>query len=194
MSEFDFDVDLDEVDTDKLGGFNSPVPGHYCGQITQIGYGMPKWDACFWFDAEVLSGVPDNQTGKVQRLGFDDPRRVADNRRGVCFSKLLTFAIAIGLTTDEEVKAKKAAKQKLSFDWDLAVGRLLCFVVDANDKTRCGTSVKDFGYFATTSPKAAGIPMPAAGNGNGNGNGQSAAPAAAVGGVVNDAELDAMIG
>lgn len=154
-----FAMPLDDVDTDKLGGYSSPAPGKYHGQVNAWGRGMPNWDNCYWFDVEVLAGTTPKQEGRNQRIGFNDPATAEEKSRGVCKSKLIQFAIAVGLTTEAEVKAAKEDHRPLAFRWNMAVGRQLCFEVEVNEKRKAGTAVKDWAYWPIDSSKAAGIPL-----------------------------------
>jgi len=153
-----YEVPLDDVDTEKMGGFSTPRPGRYHGQVTAINPHDAQLKK-MWADLEVLAGTTANQEGKSMRLFLNDPKSYEDAKtRGVMASKILSFAIALGLTTKEEIEEKKKERRPLAIDWSLGVGRQLAFEVEANDKTKSGTSIKDFGYWHLDDSRCVDIP------------------------------------
>lgn len=153
-----YEVPLDDVDTEKLGGFDNPRPGRYHGQITAVEPCDEKLKK-FWCDIEILAGTTANQEGKSTRLFLNDPRSYEDpEKRGSMSRRLLTLAIAVGLTTKGGIEEAKKQRRNMSIDWSLVVGRQLCFEIESNDQTKSKISVKDFGYWHLDDPKASDIP------------------------------------
>ena len=157
MSDY-YEVPLDDVDIEKIGGFSSPKPGRYHGLVKMVNTDDPKLHK-FVAELEVLAGTTADQEGRTARLFLQDPREQTEPRaRSAAASKILTFAIALGLTTKKEVEESKKQKRPLKLQWDLAVGRQLCFEVESNEKTKTGTSIKDWGYWLVDDPACANIP------------------------------------
>jgi hypothetical protein len=160
MTTSDFEFDMEDFDPEKAAGFSSPAPGRYHGEVNAFQEHEPK-SGKMTFDFEVLAGTTPNQEGRTIRLFLD--RSIdstwSDERKQAVKSKQFSLAVALGLARVEEAKAAKEARRRYSWDWSLAVGRQLCFDVEANEKTKTGTSVKDFSWVAVDSPKAAGIPL-----------------------------------
>lgn len=156
----DFEFDMEDFDPEKAGGYNSPAPGRYHGEVNAFQGHEPK-SGKMTFDLEVLAGTTPNQEGKTIRLFLDrtiDPEWT-DKRKQAVKSKQFGLACALGLASVEEAKAAKEAKRPYHWDWSLSVGRQLCFDVEANDETKSGTSIKDFSWHTIGSTKAAGIPL-----------------------------------
>jgi hypothetical protein len=155
----EFDLDLDDMDLEREGGYSNPAPGRYHGEVNAYCEKDPQCGK-MTFDVEVLAGTTPNQEGKTTRFFFDLPNADYDEKRNrVIKSKIFGMACALGLATLEEAKKAKEQRRPLKIDWSLAVGRQLCFEVEANEKTKSGISIKDWCYWSLTSTKAAGIPL-----------------------------------
>lgn len=139
-----WDVPMDDVDPDRLGGISHPAIGVYHGQIDAMLLPEPKTGKMA-VDVEVLAGSTEGQEGKSQRIFFEDENAI-ENPKGKLarIGEKLRFAIAAGLTTQDELKQAKEKKQRFGINWKLAEGRQIVFRVSANEKTKTGTSVDGF--------------------------------------------------
>ena len=108
-----------DYDPDKMEGFDNPQPGKAHFEVTRVDEnavskkGQPQMEV----DLEVLAHTIPDQEGKNQREFFT---WTADAEK-----RALQFAVAVGLTTVEELKAKKDAGENPVIDFNLAVGRQL---------------------------------------------------------------------
>lgn len=140
-------------DPDKMDGFSNPEPGKAHFQVTRVdenavskNSGKPQMIV----DLEVLAHTIPNQEGKTHREFFP---WTADAEQ-----KALVFACAVGLTTVDELKAKKAAGKPPVIDFTLAEGRQ--FLGELRESEYEGKkSVKlDFRMFHLDSPKHKDFP------------------------------------
>jgi hypothetical protein len=147
---------LDEVDLDQLDRFASPLPGKYHGRVVAINLNDPKIGKMV-VDIEILAGVPAGQEGRIQRLYYAH-EGATPTATAVAIKKKLKLALALVLTTKDEIIQAKERGQRLRIDFALALGRHLLLRVDANERTKTGTSV-DWGLWAIDDPEAKGIPI-----------------------------------
>jgi hypothetical protein len=157
------DMFLDDVDPGKIGG-NYPAPGRYHGIVRAIDPNDPQTGKLV-VDVEILAGTTPEQEGRVQRLFFahqgSSPNATAAAKR-----KKLTLAIALGLTSREEIAKAKAEGKPLRLDFRFGIGREFLFEVVYNEKTKSKTSV-DWGMWPLGAPEAADIPIKRASTGDG---------------------------
>ncbi len=145
--------DLDEFDPTRLDQADRPGPGSYHFEVLEVEPEDPKTGA-LWADCEVLAGTTAGQEGKVHREYISNtPASVG---------RIMQFAVAIGLTTVDELKRLKAAGQSPEIDWDAAVGRQFCGRLEAEEYPRGSGKVRNklnFNIWSVDSPKAKGIPL-----------------------------------
>ena len=142
------DTPLDDIDTDKLdGGFQRVMPGKYHVQVKDVEFN-DKQEMVVQY--EVMAGTCPGQEGKTFRDWFY-PSPAARSRA-------FQFAVASGITTQEELEELK--RQRRSFNrWKDAVGQHLkveLFEEEYNGemKTKCG-----FGIWHLNNPKAKDVPI-----------------------------------
>ena len=147
----------DDYDADILEGFPVLSPGRYHVQVISVVEESAK-DGSMIVDFECLAGTTPGQEGRTHREYF--------HRSSASQSRALTFACAVKLTTQEEVKRLKEQGKGPDIDFNLAVGRQLCFEVkpaeaykDAAGVTKIGSPKVGFAFYSTDSPRVLGIPL-----------------------------------
>lgn len=157
-NDFDGGIPLDDVDPEKLGGSGSgPMPGLYHGEVNKVDEAANAGNKVLMVvDVEVLAGTTPNQEGRISKIFFDHVGKDRDATI-VCQRRKLQFALAVGITSAEELKALKEQRKPFKPNWNLAVGRQFCFEVEKSDKSKTGTSV-GFGIWSLDDPKSANIP------------------------------------
>lgn len=121
-----FEAPVDEIETDKIGGFDKVEPGSYHLEITNVDEdGGDKGEMIVKF--EVLRGSVPNQEGKELLVYFtksfkEFPLRI-----------IHAFAIACELITTQQINQHKAAGTSPSYDFTTVVGRQVCANFKAND-------------------------------------------------------------
>jgi hypothetical protein len=126
------EVYMDEIETDAIGGFDRVAPGSYHMKIVGLDEdGGKKGEMTV--DFEVLRGTTANQEGKVHREFF--PKTSEKTAR----KKMLSLAIACGLTTKLELDKHKAEGTSPNLDFaGKCPGRQVCMNIESsqyNDKT-----------------------------------------------------------
>jgi len=140
-----------DYDPDRMEGFDSAAPGKCHLEVTHVdenavskGSGNPQMIV----DFEVLAHSEANQEGKTHREFFPWTAK-AEN-------KALQFAVAVGLTTIEELKAIKEAGKNPVIDFNAAVGRqMLGKLVEEEYPKDSGkmTTKLNYNLFHVDSPK-----------------------------------------
>lgn len=149
-----WEIPTDAFDADNLEGFESVAPGTYHVEVTAVEEdavsksGSPQMVV----DYEVLAGTVGGQEGKTHKDYY--------SRSEKALKRALMFAIATGLTSQEELKAAQQAGKSPVIDFTKAVGRQLVVEIeeetDQNGKARPKVA---WGIWATNSPKAKGVPL-----------------------------------
>lgn len=104
-------------DPDRMDGFDEPAPGRAHFEVVKVQEsamskgGKPQMVV----DLEVLAHTVPNQEAKTHREYFPWTAEAEQ--------KALQFAVAVGLTSVDELKAKKNAGQAPVIDFNLAEGR-----------------------------------------------------------------------
>jgi len=144
-----WEFDTENVDTSKMKGFVSPAAGFYHFQVTNVDEEGGN-NGEMIVDAEVLAGSVPNQEGTSQREYF--------TKSASAEGRALQFAVAVGLTTVEEIEAAKNSRQNLSINFKLAEGRQ--FVGEVRDDEYNGKIKQklDFRMYPLDSPAAARVP------------------------------------
>lgn len=145
-----WEFDANDFDPDTLGGFDNPKPGLYHVQIQKLDENGGK-NGEMTVRFEVLSGTTPNQEGKTHLEYFTKSAKAA--------KRALTFAVACGLTTIDELKAQKAAGKNPVIHFADAVGRQLCIGLEEDEYQGKKRVKVDFRLWALDSPEAADIPM-----------------------------------
>jgi|LSQX01.3.fsa_nt_gb hypothetical protein len=142
-----------DYDTSKMEGFDNPEPGKYHFEVTRVdedAISKRSGKAQMEVDMEVLAGTTPDQEAKSHREFFS---WTADAEK-----RALQFAVAVGLTTVEELEAKKQAGVNPVIDFNQAVGRQ--FLGELREEEYEGrTSIKlGFRMWHLDSPKHRDIP------------------------------------
>lgn len=121
------EVYMDEIETDAIGGFDRVAAGSYHMKVVSLDEeGGKKGEMTV--DFEVLRGTVANQEGKVHREFF------AKTSEKTARKKMLSFAIACGLTTKLELDKHKAAGTSPVLDFaGQCVGKQVCMNLEANE-------------------------------------------------------------
>lgn len=143
-----------DVDTSKFEGLDFPEPGSYHFILDHVIEENER--GSFEAHLSILSGTPDGQEGKSHREYF--------NLKPKAIPRLIQFAVALGLTTAEEIEALKAQGDDVDIDWERAVreGRQCCgelqYGKDADGEKR---KYLDLGFriFACDDKRAKSIPL-----------------------------------
>lgn len=144
-------VPLDNVDPEKLGGLNLPEPGEYHFEVLHVDEEDPK-TSCMIVDCEVLAGKPAGQQGKVHREYF--------SLTPASMGKVVQFAVALGMISEQEVARAKAAGETPSLDFAVnGIGRQFCGRLTAETYEGKTRNKLNFHIWAVDSPKAKGIPI-----------------------------------
>lgn len=126
FNEDDFDLDLTNVDPEKLDDYAKPLPGKYHVLVQKVELNK-KFDQesgeekkNLSFDYEILAGTVAGQEGRTNRefLTFKLPKR------------LTMFALASGLVTLQQLQEAKANGVNPKINWKAAEGQTLCLEVE----------------------------------------------------------------
>ena len=155
-------IPVDDFDPASLdSGIDTIAVGGYHLGITAYLPDPPKADNSIAFDCEVLAGNVAQQEGKHTRFYLNKLGTGAaaeDNLKAK--RNYFTFAIAAKLTSEEEIKAAKAAGRGVAIDWDLAVGRDFKGEITSYDgKNGKKYNLCPWKIWPCESPKASHIPM-----------------------------------
>lgn len=165
-------TDLSNVDPDRLDGPDFPEPGSYHFEVIEIVEEDPR-SGCMVAECKVLAGDKPDQEGKTHREYFSLSAKA--------MVKVIQFAVAIGLTSEEQLRAAKAAGQSpdLPFETE-GPGRQFCGKLTAEEYQGKTRNKLNFNIWGLDDKRAKGIPLakdqlrkpepPAAGGGNGNGS------------------------
>lgn len=122
-----FEVTVDNVDTDTVGGFDRVAPGSYHFEITHVDEdGGKKGEMVV--KLEVLRGNVSNQEGKEIALYF-----AKDLSSALAMRKILALAIATGLTTKQQLDQHKANGTSPTLDFNSVVGKQICCNLESNE-------------------------------------------------------------
>lgn len=148
------EIPVDDMDTDKIGGFDRVQPGSYHCQVVAIDEDGGKSGELV-LDAEVLRGTTPNQEGKVQREFFGKELAKELPRR-----KLFALAIALGLTTKAELEQHKKNRTCPVLDFSSCVGRQFCMNLAANEyEGKTSTRIAWDEIYHPTDKRANHIPL-----------------------------------
>jgi len=145
-----YEYDLDGFDPNKLDGPDRPEPGEYLFEVIEVQPEDPKSGA-LWADCEVCSGTTPGQEGKIHREYFA--------LSPTALGRLMQFAVALGMTSAEELKRLKDTEKQWSTDWSPAIGRLFCGKLVPEEYQGKTRNKLNFNIWAIDSPKAKGIPL-----------------------------------
>jgi len=121
-----FEVPVDDIDTETVGGFDKVAVGSYHFEITSVDEeGGTKGEMIV--KTEVLRGTTSNQEGKEIAHYFSKEMTALARR------KILALAIATGLTTKQQLDQHKANGTSPSFDFNSIVGRQVCMNLEDNE-------------------------------------------------------------
>lgn len=143
-----------DVDTSKFEGLDFAEPGSYHFILDH--YVEENEHGSFEAHLSILGGTPAGQEGKSHREFFNlSPKAIP---------RLIQFAVALGLTTAEEIEALRAQGDDVDIDWDRAVreGRQFCGVLQFKlDKDKNKTQYLELGFrfFPCNDKRAKSIPL-----------------------------------
>ena len=143
-----------DVDTSKFEGLEFPEPGAYHFILDHVIEENEKGK--FEAHLSILSGTTKGQEGRSHREYF--------HLKPKAIPRLIQFAVALGLTTAEDIEAAQAQGDDVEIDWDQAVreGRQCCGVL-AHGKNQDGEKKEfvelGFKIFACDDKRAKSIPL-----------------------------------
>ncbi len=121
-----FEVPLDEVETDSVGGFDFVRSGLYLAEITDyLEEGGQKGEDII--KIEILSGTTPKQEGKESKLYF------ARNFDKWSLRKIIALALATGVITKQQLDQHKKNGTSPTFDFSGIVGKLICLALEENE-------------------------------------------------------------
>lgn len=121
-----FDLMVDDVDLDRVGGKEKVQPGSYHMLVESVDEdGGEKGEMVV--ELQILRGTTPNMEGKMYEEKFSKEYKEWPLR------KLTAFAIAARLVTKEELKAAKASGKAPKIEWTQAVGRSICIELENNE-------------------------------------------------------------
>lgn len=143
------EVSMEGVDPNHLDEYARPAEGRYhfvCQHVDEAG---GKDNDKLVIDLQVLAGTTEGMKGRVHSeqylLGYDEwMRRVR-----------YAAAVALGLTTIDDLALAKQGKKSISIDWQKAVGRHVCGDIRKNAKGYLHL----YNMCPVGSPDAKGIPI-----------------------------------
>jgi len=143
--------DTSSVDPDKLGGPDYPAPGSYHFEIEEVVEEDPQ-SGCMYAVCKVLAGDPAEQEGKIHREYFSLTEKA--------MGRIFQFAMAIGLTTEEAIKAAKQGGQALNLDFENdGPGRQFCGKLIEEEYQGKTRNKLNFNIWSLDDKKAKGIPL-----------------------------------
>ena len=154
-----FEYDPSDV-PESMDSFDVVPAGEYHFQVVEA---FEDEKGQLVVDAKVLAGRPDGQQGKSHREYFASPKPdQAPEKRVHTAKRQLTYFIATGLTSEEELKAAKTAGRKVNLDPALTNGRQFCAKLTAKEYEGKVSQKMGYDIWPVNSEKAAGIPLDAA--------------------------------
>ncbi len=140
-----------EFDASGGGDFNRvSEPGLYHVHVTAVDEGAGTNNDQLAVDCEILGGKPAGQEGKEVRIWFS-PKPTARNR-------VISWALACKITTEEENKKAAAGKRSISLHPKDAIGRHFVVKAEWDEDQKGNPQLKvNFGIYAIDSPEAEGI-------------------------------------
>jgi len=121
-----FECPMDDIETDKLGGFDRVMPGSYHQEVTFVDEeGGEKGEMIVAF--ECLRGTTTNQEGKEIRIYFSKSMEPTARK------KIHALALATELITKEALDKHKANGTSPSYDFMKSVGKQVCANYEQND-------------------------------------------------------------
>jgi hypothetical protein len=120
-----FDMYLEDVDTDEIGGKDRIVAGKYHFLVESVDEEGGK-NGAMRVEFQVLRGTTPSQESKIFAMDFKKEFDKWSQK------KLAAFAIAARLRTKEQLDQMKA-ERKGSVEWTEAVGRSLCMDITADE-------------------------------------------------------------
>lgn len=144
-------VAMDYVDPSKMDGFDNPEPGSYHFEVLNVEEEDSK-SGCMYADCEVLSGTTPDQEGKTHREYF--------SLKSTAMSRIVQFAVAIGLLSKEDIERHKAdgTEPDLPFATE-APGRQFCGKLEADTYEGKTRNKLNFNMWPLDSKSAKGIPL-----------------------------------
>jgi hypothetical protein len=151
-----FETPLDDVDPSDLEGFEKVLPGRYHAMVQEVTVDNKNQ---LVVDFEILHGTVQSEIGKTHREYFSPKVTVA--------KRPLAFAVACGITTEEELQELKTQRRSFS-NYDAAVGKHLKIEIieeeyeaekDGVKSKRKSSKIGFVSFWRIDSPKANDIPV-----------------------------------
>jgi len=150
--------ETDDIPESLEGFADRAGPGSYHFLVTGLDEG--EGDAPLVLDVEVLAGDPIAEVGKTHREYLNKPKAdQAKEKRQNTVKRFMLLAVAVGILTEDELEAARAAGKSPNLDFNLAIGRQFCGTLTSREyegKKRCQLG---FDIFACNSEKAKGITL-----------------------------------
>lgn len=121
-----FEVPLDDVETDSVGGFDYVRSGQYHAEVTEYTEeGGKKGEDIV--KIEILRGTTPKQEGKECKLYF---KRDFDKWS---LRKIIALALATDVITKKQLDEHKLNKTSPTFDFSNIVGKQICLAIEENE-------------------------------------------------------------
>jgi len=148
-----FEAPVENIETDKIGGFDRVEPGSYHLEITSVDEdGGDKGEMIVKF--EILRGNVPNQEGKEIAVYFTKSYKEFPLRI------IHAFAIACGLITKQKLDEHKMAGTSPSYDFASCVGRQMCANFRRNEyEGKVSTRLDGDQIYYPTDKRANHIPL-----------------------------------
>ena len=121
-----FDLQLDDVDTDEIGGKDRIAPGKYHFLVEELEEDGGK-NGAMRVVFQCLRGTTPNQETKMFSLDFKKEYEKWSQK------KLAAFAIASRLRTKEQLEKMKAERKSDPIEWTEALNRSVCMEITADE-------------------------------------------------------------
>lgn len=154
------EFDVQDTDPDKLNEskFDRPAPGKYHFLISGIDPNDGT-DKAMTVDFEVVAGTVEGQEGKTIRKYYGKKSDKGADATKACQNNMLSFAVAAGLITLDDIRKKKEAGQRIRINFDAAENRSVMMEVRmGKDKDGNPQPVCAFECFHVNDPKVAEWP------------------------------------
>lgn len=152
-----FEMYLEDVDTDEIGGKDRIAAGKYHFLVEDLDEEGGK-NGAMRVEFQALRGTTPGQETKIFAMDFKKEFDKWSQK------KLAAFAIATRLRTKEQIEKMKADKKSDAIEWTEAIGRTVCMEIAADiDGQYAGLPKLHFdSIWSPDDKRAAAIPLHAA--------------------------------
>ncbi len=153
--QFDSDSVPDSFDSADFAG-----AGQFHFRVSALDEGVPSENQSMKVTSEVIGGAPASELGKIHIEYFNHPKADQDpEKKKNTAKRQLIFAIACGVTTEEEIEAARQQGKGPQVDFNLCVDRHFCGELQTEEYQ--GKVRQKLGYriFGVRSEQAKGIKL-----------------------------------